>query len=243
MAHDILRSESGKNLGDSMQYDAIWSHYQGEAVAVFDRANERLEWLLRLAAKRFSRPSVLNSGVGNGYLERSARDRGWEVSALDPDPSAISRLLAMGVSAKVGRAESLPFNANSVDVVFASEVLEHLDDAALSQAIPEIARVLRSGGVFLGTVPFNENLDANVVVCPCCAAKFHRWGHQKSFTAERIRSVLSRSLIVEFCRPVCIPLWKSLNSKGKLIHAAQIALSKIGIHGSSENLVFVAAKR
>lgn len=52
----------------------------------------------------------------------------------------------------VGVAELLPFRDQAFDTVFATEVLEHVDNA--EQAVAEIARVLRPGGIALVTVPF-----------------------------------------------------------------------------------------
>ena len=46
-----------------------------------------------------------------------------------------------------GRAESLPFADASFDIVWCTDVLEHLSD--LPAAIAQIARVLKPGGLFL----------------------------------------------------------------------------------------------
>ena len=50
-----------------------------------------------------------------------------------------------------GSVYSLPFEDNSFDLIFCSEVLEHLED--YHAAIKEIYRVLKSGGKFLSSVP------------------------------------------------------------------------------------------
>ncbi len=51
-----------------------------------------------------------------------------------------------------GDACSLPFKAESLDVVFLFEVLEHI--VADDQALREIRRVLRPGGRFYASIPF-----------------------------------------------------------------------------------------
>ncbi|MDA7796598.1 class I SAM-dependent methyltransferase [Gammaproteobacteria bacterium] len=50
-----------------------------------------------------------------------------------------------------GSVYELPFADNSFDLIFCSEVLEHLDDYHL--ALKEIHRVLKTGGKFLPSVP------------------------------------------------------------------------------------------
>lgn len=50
-----------------------------------------------------------------------------------------------------GDACALPFADQSFDIVVAAEIFEHLDDD--ERAMSECARVLRSGGVFVVTVP------------------------------------------------------------------------------------------
>ena len=50
-----------------------------------------------------------------------------------------------------GSVYKLPFEDNSFDLIFCSEVLEHLDDYHL--ALDEIHRVLKPGGKFLPSVP------------------------------------------------------------------------------------------
>ena len=50
-----------------------------------------------------------------------------------------------------GSVYKLPFENNSFDLIFCSEVLEHLDDYHL--ALNEIHRVLKPGGQFLPSVP------------------------------------------------------------------------------------------
>jgi hypothetical protein len=45
--------------------------------------------------------------------------------------------------------------------------------------------------VFMGTVPANEDLRLNSVICPCCGKVFHRWGHVRSFSEKSLRATLA----------------------------------------------------
>ena len=141
------------------------------------------------------------------FLEQAARERNFKVAALDPDVEAIARLSALGIDARVGYAESMPFDDEAFDYVVASEVIEHLSDSQRTAALQQIARVLRPGGCLLVTVPYQENLALGEVICPDCGKIFHRWGHQKSFSRQSLREELqlhfpsvevSRTAFVEY---------------------------------------------
>lgn len=134
--------------------------------------------------------TVLNIGIGNGWLERQCAGFGWTVYALDPDAMAARALSAKGITAVTGTIDCLPFADNRFDAVFCSEVLEHLSDEAVTQATREMARVLKDDGLLIGTVPHREDLRENHVICPHCGELFHRWGHQQTFDKATIRHAL-----------------------------------------------------
>lgn len=54
-------------------------------------------------------------------------------------------------------AQSLPFRDGYFDKVFTFSVLEHFVEGEDTRACEEIYRVLKPGGMFLGTVDFNPN--------------------------------------------------------------------------------------
>lgn len=89
-----------------------------------------------------------------------------------------------------GDLTNLSFKNSIFDVVFATEVLEHLDDEELNKGLVEIKRVLKNNGFFIITVPFKENLDKNKVTCPKCGHSFHRVLHQRSFNKKKLTNIL-----------------------------------------------------
>lgn len=222
---------------------AIWSHFQTERISAFDGAYWRLGRLVHYAAQRHHTPAVINIGIGNGRLEVLATECGWKVMSVDPDETAVTRLRASGIDARSGLIEELPFESDSADVVFASEVFEHLTPESLSAGLLEIKRVLKTGGHLIGTVPFDENLRSSECVCPKCAHIFHRWGHQQSFTPDRMRTILSRALEVEICEPRYFPAWKLMDMRSRINAALRISLlNSIGIHRPNENILFIAIR-
>ncbi len=209
---------------------ALWSHFQNRQPQVFQAARARLDFLVREIDKRNrgGPVSVLNIGIGDGYFERAARDKGWTVHTLDPDAESCRRLAASDILACVGSVDAIPLEASSLDVVVASEVLEHLDSRQRESGLSEIARVLRPGGWFLGTVPYKEDLSLGQTVCPCCGQSFHRWGHQHSFDKTDIRGALAPWFDVDAVLRTAFVTFRSGTWRGCFKSLIRWALAKCG---------------
>ena len=94
---------------------------------------------------------VLDLGCRSGALTRHLLD-GNEVVGVDVDPAALAKAAALGIEpVQANVEEPLPFDDESFDAVVAGELLEHLQfpDALVA----EVRRVLRPGGVLVGSVP------------------------------------------------------------------------------------------
>ncbi|HTU25564.1 MAG TPA: class I SAM-dependent methyltransferase [Pirellulales bacterium] len=222
--------------------DALWDRIQVEQLEIFDSSRARVHHLAR--AVRAHGP-VLNIGIGAGYLEQELIGWGTPVYTIDPSARSVGLLqqrLGLSDEVCVGRAEQLPYEDNFFGAVVVAEVLEHLTNTVLEQALAEIHRVLRPGGFIIGTVPARERLANQTVVCPSCQCQFHRWGHYQSFTAGRMRELLARTFEVDYSIERPLVCWKSLNWVGRAIAAAKLGLYYLGRHGSGENLVFKASK-
>ena len=94
---------------------------------------------------------VLDLGCRSGALTQHFLD-GNTVVGLDVDAAALEKAAVLGIEpVQANVEEPLPFDDDSFDVVVAGELFEHLQfpDALVS----EILRVLRPGGVLVGSVP------------------------------------------------------------------------------------------
>jgi SAM-dependent methyltransferase len=94
---------------------------------------------------------VLDLGCRSGALTRHFLD-GNSVVGLDVDAAALEKAQALGIEpVQADVEEPLPFADESFDAVVVGELLEHLQfpDALVAEA----RRVLRSGGVLVGSVP------------------------------------------------------------------------------------------
>jgi SAM-dependent methyltransferase len=119
----------------------------GTAADRYDRyrptyAAEAVRWALGEHPLR-----VADLGAGTGILSRLLRSEGHAVIAIEPDDQMRTRLTQVSpdISALAGTAEEIPLPDASVDAVVAGQAYHWFE---ADRAHPEIARVLRPGGVF-----------------------------------------------------------------------------------------------
>ncbi|MDO3647970.1 class I SAM-dependent methyltransferase [Nocardia mangyaensis] len=105
-----------------------------------------IRWALEPLGDKDS-PVILDLGAGTGKLTEGLLAVGAEVIAVEPDDAMRAELVRRfpGVTALSGAAEEIPLPDRSVDAVVAGQAFHWFDQA---RAFPEIARVLRAGGVF-----------------------------------------------------------------------------------------------
>lgn len=125
-------------VGESLSFGGVADRY--------DRArpgypSDAVHWLIGDQQAR-----VIELGAGTGKLTESLVDLDHLVLATDPDERMLHhlRLRRPDAHAVAGRAERIPAANRSADVVVAAQALHWFD---LSLAVPEMARVLRPGGV------------------------------------------------------------------------------------------------
>lgn len=228
-----------------MDQTKVWEYFQNdnEVGEVFNGARPRYQFLAEQIAPGLH---TLNIGVGRGGLEAILVKKGVMVSCLDPCEATIERLrknYALGDSAKVGFSQANPFPDGQFDVVVMCEVLEHLSDDVLHATLSEVRRVLKPGGRFIGTVPADENLLENRVMCPFCGESFHRWGHLQSFGEERLGVMLAEQFYKVKVSRHFFADFKMLNWKGRLGWGLKTLLLGLGVKGTGETFSFSASNR
>ncbi len=229
-----------------MDQTKIWDHFQNtdETGDAFINALPRYKFL---ANQIQSGMAVLNIGVGRGGLEAILVKKKVVVYCLDPNPESIDRLRRqhdLGLRAQVGFSQSMPFRDGELDAVIMSEVLEHLTNDVMHTTLAEVRRVLKPNGLFIGTVPANERLMDNKVVCPHCGEPFHRWGHMQSFSPLRIREVLTaRGFTVERVETRAFPSWRRGGLKNLCKSLIRYALGRAGAQIANPSLYFKAARK
>lgn len=227
-----------------MDQSKIWDYFQNDDGAgdVFINARPRYEYL---AQQISSGMHALNIGVGRGGLEAILLKKRVVVSCLDPSENAINSLrkqYALGDRAQVGFSQAMPFRDSQFDVVVMSEVLEHLTDDVLNATLVEARRVLKPGGHLVGTVPADENLLENRVLCPHCGEPFHRWGHLQSLSKGRLSELLAQQFNRVTISRHFFGEVRTLNWKGRIIRLVKRILVSFGVRGNGETFFFSASK-
>ncbi|MGZ6898824.1 MAG: class I SAM-dependent methyltransferase [Acidimicrobiia bacterium] len=109
------------------------------------------EQILPIVAEELAgRDRVLDVGTGEGQLARHlVAHCATRVVGVDPSVAQLATARARGGGPRYARsaAAALPFADGVFDAVLACLVFEHIE--AVDEAIAEVARVLRPGGVFL----------------------------------------------------------------------------------------------
>lgn len=130
---------------------------------------------------------VLDLGCGKGRFAARLVERGARVIGLDVSSAMLGQ--ARGLARVRGTARRLPFAAGSFDGVVAIEVFEHFSAAGLDDALAELKRVLRPGGL-LAVVDKNAGaLDATRPWLPSLAVKWidecrGRWMYDRHSAAR-----------------------------------------------------------
>ncbi len=95
---------------------------------------------------------ILDIGSASGGFVAACNQLGYRCEGVEPWDEArhhavqLSEHLGIPIPIVAGTAESIPYDADTFDVVHASSVIEHVLD--VEKAFAEIYRVLKPGGVF-----------------------------------------------------------------------------------------------
>lgn len=101
---------------------------------------------------------VLDLGAGIGRHALVFAAMGFRVAALDAAPQSLTSIQQAADQAGLtldlvqGMMTDLPFDDASFDHVLSWNVIYHGDEGVVRRCISEIARVLRPGGTFMGTM-------------------------------------------------------------------------------------------
>jgi SAM-dependent methyltransferase len=100
---------------------------------------------------------VLDLGCGTGLITSKFSEQHHAVIAVDLNRWALSRMNGKPWVAKIqGDGELLPLQDETVNLIVATEMIEHLEAPELAAA--ELFRICKPGGHVVGTVPSNSQI-------------------------------------------------------------------------------------
>lgn len=176
----------------------LWTFYQSPAMAEMYfgfRNGGHISAVLRKYLKQHSVKRVLDMSCGKGDIIGACLPRlskGQQIFGTDLTDASVDYVNSRFASeerfggAFVVNSFRTPFKDGEMDLIISTEVIEHLDDGAVSEMLTEMNRTLSPGGYLFITTPNQENLDHNKVMCPDCGCKFHRWQHRRSWSSESL---------------------------------------------------------
>jgi len=133
-------------------------YYDDPLIEAAVRYEASEEWQATLNILPSEKGRALDLGAGRGISSYALAHAGWQVDALEPDPSsvvgqgAIKQLAGeanLPIKVVDGFAESIPVENAVYDLVYGRQVMHHARNLELM--CKESARVLKPGGLFIAT--------------------------------------------------------------------------------------------
>ena len=146
--------------------------------------------------------AIVDVGGGNGFVAQALINAGFDCILLEPGPTGalnatIHRKIPEVICSTIQGAR---FESSSVAAVGLFDVLEHLEDD--HEMVADLARVLKTDGLFFGTVPAHQWLWST-------ADEFAQ--HHRRYTRESLLSLLGRDYDVlystYFFRALTLPIY------------------------------------
>jgi len=187
-------------------YDKYWTNghaqYSGENQGYASNLRKWMRTQLREIARD---ATILEVGCGDGSFTRNLAEHSSRVTAVDISASQIERNTRAHPEISFVQhdvAQPLPFANEAFDVVWCSEVLEHLFDPGF--ALVEMQRVLALGGRLLVTVPYH-GVFKDVLIA------LFKWDehfspdspHIRFFTRKTLSQLAASAGFVEIERATC----------------------------------------
>ena len=132
--------------------------------------------------------TVLDVGAGSAWVARHFEGKNVNVISLDISKKNVEIAKSLINNNQhfplVSDSFFLPISDNSIDIVIASEIIEHVFDPQIF--IQELYRVVKNGGQLIVTTPYKEKL--RYYLCVHCNQKTPVHSHIHSFDENKLLS-------------------------------------------------------
>ena len=180
-------------------------YYDSPLIDAAGRYAASEEWKSLRAWLGLCNGRALDVGAGRGIASFALARDGFEVTALEPDPSdlvgagairGLAQQADLPIEVCEAVSEQLPFDDDSYEVVFARAVLHHSRD--LDQACREYFRVLKPGGYLVAIREHVISKDADLDQFLAAHPLHNLYGGEHAYRLDRyLRAIESAGLVVE----------------------------------------------
>jgi SAM-dependent methyltransferase len=180
-----------RNQSDQRQL-VLDAFYDDPLIAAAQRYHASGEWQAVSQLLRGRRGKALDVGAGRGIASYALAREGFQVTSLEPDPSAIvgagairalAAEAALPISVVEEFSERLPFADGAFDLVFARAVLHHTRD--LDLACSEMYRVLGPGGILIAAREHVISKEADLDQFLNGHSLHHLYGGEHAYLLDR----------------------------------------------------------
>jgi SAM-dependent methyltransferase len=203
-----------RNQPDRQQlvFDAF---YDDPLIAAAERYRGSGEWQAVSQLLHGRGGKALDVGAGRGIASYALARQGFEVTSLEPDPSAIvgaaairslAAEAALPINVVEEFSERLPFADGVFDLVFARAVLHHTSD--LDVACSEMHRVLRPGGILVAAREHVISNEADLGQFLAAHPLHHLYGGEHAYLLDRYTGALKSAgfFPIEVLSPLKSPI-------------------------------------
>jgi SAM-dependent methyltransferase len=203
-----------RNQPDRQQlvFDAF---YDDPLIAAAERYRGSGEWQAVSQLLHGRGGKALDVGAGRGIASYALARQGFEVTSLEPDPSAIvgaaairslAAEAALPINVVEEFSERLPFADGVFDLVFARAVLHHTRD--LDVACSEMHRVLRPGGILVAAREHVISNEADLGQFLAAHPLHHLYGGEHAYLLDRYTGALKSAgfFPIEVLSPLKSPI-------------------------------------
>lgn len=142
--------ENGVKTGKSNYQDYSW-----------ERLGSYFKDTAQHIKNKFQPKTVLDVGCAKGFLVKALNDIGIEAQGVDVSEYALEKSIVPDKT-KFGKAQELPFEDDSFDVVVAFDILEHIPTKDVQKVCKELLRVAKKWVIVrVVTEKLKDDLDAS----------------------------------------------------------------------------------
>lgn len=127
----------------------------------------------------FNKGTCLDLGCGIGQFSKKLMEYGLDVTSLDISDIALNEVKKFNNKViKADIRDRLPFNEETFEIVFANLSIHYFNDNDTRRLIAEIKRILKTNGLFIGSV---NSIEGYKIKSAAKEIEKHYWFNEEKY--------------------------------------------------------------